>query len=354
MISLACIEKGWINSVSAKNRNADTVLTEKVIRALMLLEGLAESNISFVFKGGTALMLMLNVPKRFSIDIDVWSDDEQAKIEAQFDHIVQKKAFNHFEKQSRKNDQELAKAHYKFFYTPSYKKAQSEDYVLLDVVFGHSLYQAHIQLPIQSTFIKHEGAVTKVKAPDYNNLLGDKLTAFAPRTIGIPYYKNNNSMGLEIVKQLYDIASVFDQFSNMVVATASFKKHMEYQLKKRKLANDTGAVLDDIYQTAYTICTKGQAGNADYGVLLQGIKSIGPYVFSENYHLERAITDASKVAYLSSIIKHNKEDVEKFNSPVQIKDWVILQPFNTKLNKLKKTNPEAFFFWYKTFCLETM
>ncbi len=129
---------------------------------------------------------------------------------------------------------------------------------------------------------------------------------------------------------------------------------MEYQLKKRKLANDTGAVLDDIYQTAYTICTKGQAGNADYGVLLQGIKSIGPYVFSENYHLERAITDASKVAYLSSIIKHNKEDVEKFNSPVQIKDWVILQPFNTKLNKLKKTNPEAFFFWYKTFCLETM
>lgn len=31
-----------------------------------------------------------------------------------------------------------------------------------------------------------------------------------------------------------------------------------------------------------------------------------------------------------------------------MKDWNITDPMNTKLNKLKKSNPEAFFYLYKT------
>ncbi|MCD6178653.1 MAG: nucleotidyl transferase AbiEii/AbiGii toxin family protein [Bacteroidales bacterium] len=37
----------------------------------MLLEGLSESKLDYVFKGGTALMLILNSTKRLSIDIDI-------------------------------------------------------------------------------------------------------------------------------------------------------------------------------------------------------------------------------------------------------------------------------------------
>jgi len=36
---------------------------------------------------------------------------------------------------------------------------------------------------------------------------------------------------------------------------------------------------------------------------------------------------------------------------MQIKDWTISNPLYNKLNKLKKTNPEAFFYWYKTLSL---
>jgi len=42
MISYKTLNLDWINSVSRKNRNADKILIEKVIRALLLLEGLAE------------------------------------------------------------------------------------------------------------------------------------------------------------------------------------------------------------------------------------------------------------------------------------------------------------------------
>ena len=37
---------------------------------------------------------------------------------------------------------------------------------------------------------------------------------------------------------------------------------------------------------------------------------------------------------------------------MQAKDWIIEQPFNTRLNKLKKSNTEAFFYWYKIYELE--
>ena len=36
-----------------------------------LLEALARTELPFVFKGGTSLMLLLDSPKRLSVDIDI-------------------------------------------------------------------------------------------------------------------------------------------------------------------------------------------------------------------------------------------------------------------------------------------
>ena len=71
MISKETLTVQWIDKVSKSNRNADKILVEKVIRALLLLEGLSNIGLSFIFKGGTALMLLLNSAKRLSIDIDI-------------------------------------------------------------------------------------------------------------------------------------------------------------------------------------------------------------------------------------------------------------------------------------------
>ena len=63
MVNKESITTDWINKVSGANRKADKILVEKVIRALLLLEGLVKYNIPFVFKGGTALMLQKNEAK---------------------------------------------------------------------------------------------------------------------------------------------------------------------------------------------------------------------------------------------------------------------------------------------------
>lgn len=52
MIDQQEISIDWINKVSRENRNADNILIEKVIRALLLLEGLVKQKLPFVFKKG--------------------------------------------------------------------------------------------------------------------------------------------------------------------------------------------------------------------------------------------------------------------------------------------------------------
>ncbi len=49
---------------------------------------------------------------------------------------------------------------------------------------------------------------------------------------------------------------------------------------------------------------------------------------------------------------YDSKIIEKYGDPLQLKDWFIGQQMNTKLNRLKKSNPEAFFYWYKVFELE--
>ncbi|RYY08042.1 MAG: hypothetical protein EOP43_01355 [Sphingobacteriaceae bacterium] len=75
------------------------------------------------------------------------------------------------------------------------------------------------------------------------------------------------------------------------------------------------------------------------------------YIFSENYHIDRAITDASKAAYISKVIEYGMPEFVKFENPSQIAQWTIELPLNTKLNKLKRSNPEAFFYWYQVFVM---
>ena len=71
MIDRDKISSEWISRVSKENRKTDKILVEKVIRAFLLIEGLVKQNLSFIFKGGTALMLHLNSTRRLSIDIDI-------------------------------------------------------------------------------------------------------------------------------------------------------------------------------------------------------------------------------------------------------------------------------------------
>ena len=112
MIDIESIEKYWIESIS-KKKKVDKILIEKVIRALMLLEGLSSSGLDFVFKGGTALMLLLGTTKRLSIDIDIIVPNKSVDLADYLDKFITEKRFTRYEKQERKVQSNIEKEHYK-------------------------------------------------------------------------------------------------------------------------------------------------------------------------------------------------------------------------------------------------
>jgi len=354
MIKQECITKQWIEEVS-KTQKADKILVEKVIRALILLEGLTESKLAFVHKGGTALMLMLEKSRRISIDIDIIIEDNILDLSNIIHSIVQNKNFIRFEKQKRKAGTNIEKEHYKLFFHSVIENKES--HILLDVVKERNHYQNIIETPISSIFIEYSGETVKVKTPDFNNLLGDKLTAFAPNTTGIPYFKGDKPCSMEIIKQLYDIASLFDITNDLTVVCGTFRKFAEVELTYRDLnTNGIMQVLDDIFHTSLCICLQGQIDNEHFKLLQDGIKRIQNFICGEKYYLDIAIINASKAAYLSTLIAHNLTAVAHFdkNHMQELQNTTIENPLPTKLNKLKKNNIEAFFYWYKIYEIQKM
>lgn len=347
MISKESLTAEWLSTVSVKNNKADKILIEKVIRALLLLEGLAKTHVQFVFKGGTALMLLMNSTKRLSIDIDVIISDPTQDLEKKFQGFLEDQGFTSFKLQHRKTEGLIEKAHYQFFYKPVHQSNKPEDYVLLDVLYEEPHYAKIIRFPIDSSFIKQEGTPLKVDIPCFEDILGDKLTAFAPNTVGIPYEKADDSRAMEIIKQLFDIGSLLQPATDIHIISKTFGLFAKTEIGYRNCEADENAVLDDIYSTALHICSRGEKGKGDYRALSLGINQVKRFIFSENYHLDRAITDAAKAAYLATVLKYKVTRLNKYQGIESIKDLVINQEFDSKFNKLRKGNPEAFFYWYQ-------
>lgn len=349
MIQENCTSKQWISDISAAKK-ADRVLVQKLIRAILLLEGLVESNLKFVFKGGTALMLMLDSTKRLSIDIDIILPIKPDGFDKLLSEIATHKGFTKVEEKKRTTKSGIEKSHYKFYF-PCTLRANIEEFVLLDILFEENHYSNLISTPIESPFIAHNDIILRATTPDFNNIMGDKLTAFAPNTTGIPYFKKDKPMGQEIIKQLYDIGNLFERIDDINTVRKVFIDFAKVELKYRSMGDDTNIVLDDIIENCLTISLREPVGKANFEVLKLGLKQIISYIFSEPYHIEKATTHAARTAYLATLLRFDTPAI-RYNAQ-DMKDWLIEQPYKTKLNKLKRTNPEAFYYWYRIYELTT-
>ena len=153
---------------------------------------------------------------------------------------------------------------------------------------------------------------------------------------------------MEIMKQLYDIGSLVDVTVNMEIINKTFKAFAKTELSYREKDDlDEDDVLEDIIQTSLCIVSRGAAGKGDFKELQTGIQRVSRFIFSEPFHLEKAITLASKSAYVANVIRYDQKKLIKYSEPQQMKEWSIADPVWPKLNRLKKSNPEAFFYWYR-------
>ena len=127
-----------------------------------------------IFKGGTALIIMLENLGRLSIDIDIIIPERKSDIESIFRQIISQGAFNRYEEQERLVNSDIEKAHYKFFYTPAFRTHSTEEYILLDILFEKNPYQELTEIPKNSPFIALNGSALLVKVPSFEDILGLK------------------------------------------------------------------------------------------------------------------------------------------------------------------------------------
>jgi len=340
MISNQSRTKEWIMQTRKIAAGKDPILIEKMIMALTLVENLRLSGLDFIFKGGTSLTLLLGKPSRFSIDIDIVLAKPQ-NLPPFFESVVDQGVFYRYEENRRPG--ELPKQHYKFFFHSVIQNKES--HILLDILFDEHPYPGLIEVKIDSPLLSVEGQRTDVTCPVVECLLGDKLTAFAPNTTGIQYGLGKD---IEMAKQLFDIGSLFDVASDVDLIRKTFEwtaiKELAYRGMPELAPTD---VLLDSFQTACLIGTRGAIADEEYAELMSGLKKLTAFVYSTTFTIDTAIVCASKVAYLAGLILKQISRIARFQTNIDISSWIISNPEYAKLNKIKKTSPEAFFYFYQ-------
>ena len=251
------------------------------------------------------------------------------------------------ERQQR--DTNIPKSHSKFFYHIAYKNDDKPAYILLDVLYEDLQYHATEEVEIKRPFIELDGNPLKVTVPSAANILGDKLTAFAPNTSGVPYIKGGRDRSLEIIKQLYDVGRLFEHTDNFLHTKETFTQIGKIELQYRGLPAELSLIYEDVRETALCLATRGQMGKGDFKMLQNGIKKIDGYIYKGKYRIEDAIIDSARAAYLATSIEKSNTRIEKYDgNPNTILAMELSPSVNNKLNKLKKILPEAFFYWVKT------
>ena len=348
MISKECFTQEWVENVSQQLHYPDKNLIEKVIRAFALIDMLASSGCDFCWKGGTSLMVILGGSlHRLSIDVDIicppGTDIEK--------YLAGYKEFGFIRREEdyrERRSADVPATHSKFHYQIAYNSSlQRTEYILLDVLYEESHYNKVNTVSIESPFVKWETIPPQVKVPSVEDILGDKLTAFAPNTSGIPYIKNGVNRSLEIMKQLYDIGRLFDKAEDISIIKKTYLQLVPVELSYRGLSPDPEMTLDDTVETAKCILSRGKQGLGDFASLQDGIIRLKSFMYQGKYYIENAICDAGKAAYLACIIKSNRGLLEKYDRTSPISPQKTTLP--AAVSKLAIANPEAFFYWAKVF-----
>ena len=246
MIKDHCFTEKWLDQFKKQKDHSriDPIILQKMIYALHLLEQLQLNNLEFIFKGGTSLVLLLEHGNRFSIDIDIISKTNRVELERSLDEVIKSSHFTKWELDERRSYQSgVPKAHYKFHFDT---EMQGSGTILLDILIEDCIYPETIQKPITSKWVDTVEA-TMVTVPSIDSITGDKLTAFAPNTIGIPYFKGKDgqSASMEICKQLFDLSKLIEQIDNVETVKASFEAFASREIGYRENENSDPTITPD-------------------------------------------------------------------------------------------------------------
>ena len=355
MILERSFTREWVSAVNKQQKwnRSDVQLKnfEKATLALHLLEQLASTRLPFIFKGGTSLMLHLQKIERFSVDIDILVPPATDKplIEAALEAAVKRSpVFVSYEAVERSS---AAYDHYKVYYHPYVEPITVDPlpYILLDVARSDNPYIRLKNLPIKTDILDTAEPDVLVTTPSANGLLSDKLTAFAPETIGIPITAQPGSRPkrVEALKQMFDVSNLFALCDDLEEVRETYNMVASQEIRSRNLFIEPSDALNDTMDYALLLGCMGSRDPARYKQLANGIGDFSKFVADQRFSALDAARCAGKVAYLVQLIRDkNSLKAERYSPGVDMAAWEIPQKEYEDINTLKMIDPEAFFYWY--------
>ena len=288
-----------------KNKKCDPIILERAIVAIGLVEALVKTGCNFIFKGGSSLMLLLNEVNRLSTDCDII-----VPVGYDIDKYIKDASviypFKSFSESIRKTNNNISKKHYRFVYESIYSNS-GEVIILLDVLFEDDVYKNIINKEVKNSLLLCDDNPIYVKCPTVEAILGDKLTAFAPETTGIRFYNDDfsNDKRLEVIKQFYDIATLFRNSFNFNEIRDNYLNVVKNEIIYRGLDITYKDSLMDTFNSSLSILSRGKICSTNYSNFLDGIKKIRNHILGQSFTAETAVNYASDVLLITAGILAN-------------------------------------------------
>jgi len=304
-------------SIVRNKFDASEALAEQAVHCLSLVAQLTDAELSFQFKGGNSLLLILDTPQRFSIDVDIATNEPRERIESCLDECVGRHGiFIKWTKRQHKTKPWLPLASYYCFYK-SHFVSDDDAFIMLDAQLTRSPYATKF-VPVKcgNLFVSD----VKAEIPLASSIIGDKLLTLGPATLGIPFGKGKDAQRL---KHVFDVSLLLRTNPSLAAIRESFFAcmHHENKLQEKLVAltdvlNDTIALCESTRAMPYTSepaqsMTPAQTEN------MRGFAPFAGHLFSKSYSWDRLNLDLARVAFVMACINATGMEDESFDNALR-------------------------------------
>ena len=97
------------------------------------------------------------------------------------------------------------------------------------------------------------------------------------------------------------------------------------------------------------LSTRGQIGEGRFDEFRDGLIRIKGYMYQRNYYIEHATVDAAKAACLATSFQRGVTDIPKYSQEANLSELTIFDKMPKELQRLRRSLPEAFWYWARTY-----
>lgn len=295
-MSVASAEFFKKEHIEAHKFDAPASLAEQAIHCLECVAELSWAQLDYQFKGGNSLLLILQNPRRFSIDVDIATNETPEAIELVLDKIVKDcGVFVRWTKRQHKTKPWIPLASYYLFYQSHFKSSE-ESYIMLDCQLSKSPYATQT-IPIGCGELYK--TIVKAEVPTAASLIGDKLLTLGPATLGIPTGKGKDA---QRIKHVFDVSILLSTLPSLDAIRKAFtacviheNKLQNKSIEPRDLLADTLLFCKSVISSeTMPAPTNGQVPVLDETI--KGLPDFAGHLFSKQYSWGDLRRDIGRVA----------------------------------------------------------